>query len=372
MAQGVISHLTYERLGVLVSDFPAYKTTPYTSGDLMRVQSLNFGFSHPAIDVKAVGSDVLMTKDGNSPIVRQPDVTCEIDYIFTSGENESDIGFHLGSDASVFKKYFEATTTDDINIVAIASNSNSHIDLNKISDVNSFSGYNVIGFGNCFLSNYSYSAAVGQLPNASLSYSCSNMKFDTYIPGEEPFLPSVNLSDGSTFSTEPIKLTENSFGQNISGDYPGGILPGDIVVTITKGAGDYGGVPLESVFAAIQNVNINVPIDRQDIYGFGSNYVYDRKPKYPIIGTLSTDMIIRQFATGQLDSFFTQGTRYDVLIENRKRNPDGTFLQVSTFSIEDAQLKSQSYSKSIGDSSSVQSQFSFGIGASGGLKLYNP
>ena len=59
MAQGVISHLTYERLGVLVSDFPAYKTTPYASGDLMRVQSLNFSFSHPAIDMKAVGSDVL-------------------------------------------------------------------------------------------------------------------------------------------------------------------------------------------------------------------------------------------------------------------------------------------------------------------------
>ena len=150
MAQGTVSHLTYDKLGVLVTDFPAYRTTSYTSGDLMRVQSLSFGFTHPALDVKSIGSDVLMQKNGESPVLRQPDVNCEISYIFTSGQNEKNIGFHLGSDASIFKRYFEGSATDDINIVAVASNNLSHRDVNFIPDPNDFSGYNVIGLETAF------------------------------------------------------------------------------------------------------------------------------------------------------------------------------------------------------------------------------
>ena len=375
MPEAVVSHLTYDKLGVLVSDFPAFKETPYTSGDLMRVQSLGFSFTHPALDVKSVGSDVLMQRNGESPVLRQPDINCEISYIFTSGQNERNIGFHLGSDASISKKYFESNTTDDINIVAVASNNLSHRDVNFISNADDFSGYNVIGFGNCFLTNYRFNASVGNLPGASLTYSCSNMKFDTYDPNDPPSLPAVNLANGSTFSSEPIKLSENTFDEHMTGlhgpDYIGAILPGDIEITITKHAGEFGGAKLEQVGAAIQTLSIDVPIGRQDIFSFGSNYVFNRKPKYPIIGTINTDMILRDLGTGQTDTFFTQGTRYDIVIDCNKRNPDGTSLDICKFEIDDAQLKSQSYQNSIGDSSTVSSSFTFGVGASGGLKLYN-
>ena len=375
MAQGTVSHLTYDKLGVLVTDFPAYRTTSYTSGDLMRVQSLSFGFTHPALDVKSIGSDVLMQRNGESPVLRQPDVNCEISYIFTSGQNEKNIGFHLGSDASIFKRYFEGSATDDINIVAVASNNLSHRDVNFIPDPNDFSGYNVIGFGNCFLTNYRFNASVGNLPGASLSYSCSNMKFDTYDPNNLPTLPSLNLADGSTFSSEPIKLSENTFDEHMTGlhgpDYIGAILPGDVEITITKHAGEFGGAKLEQVGAAIQNMSIDVPIGRQDIYSFGSNYVYNRKIKFPIIGTLSAEMILRDIGTGQTETFFNEGTRYDILIDCNRRNPDGTKLDICTFKIDEAQLKNQSYGNSIGDSSTVSSSFTFGVGASGGLKLYN-
>jgi hypothetical protein len=196
------------------------------------------------------------------------------------------------------------------------------------------------------------------------------MKFDTYLPAAPPTLPPVDLSDGETFSSETLGLDENSFSEHMNDDYIGGIMPGDILVTITKNAGDYGGVSLEHVEAAIQNMKISVPIDRQDIYGFGSNYVFNRKAKYPIIGSLTTDMIIREFATGETQSFFTEGTRYDILIENRKRYADGSSDSICTFQIDSAQLKSQNFNKAIGDNASVSSTFSFGIGVSGGLRLY--
>ena len=44
------TRLTYERLGILVSDFPAYKEGGTTSGNLVRVQSMDYSFSHPAVD----------------------------------------------------------------------------------------------------------------------------------------------------------------------------------------------------------------------------------------------------------------------------------------------------------------------------------
>ena len=151
--------------------------------------------------------------------------------------------------------------------------------------------------------------------------------------------------------------------------YVGGIMPGDVVITITKNAGDYGGITLEHVEAAIQSMQIKLPIPRQDIYGFGSNYVYDRKLKLPIIGSLSADFLIREFATGETDSFFSNGTRYDIVIENKKRDSDGGSFNICSFHIEDAQLKRQSFSHGIGNSSTVSSEFSFGVGPSGGLTL---
>ena len=82
-------------------------------------------------------------------------------------------------------------------------------------------------------------------------------------------------------------------------------------------------------------------------------------------------MILRDVGTGQTETFFTEGTRYDILIDCNRRNPDGTKLDICTFKIDEAQLKNQSYGNSIGDSSTVSSSFTFGVGASGGLKLYN-
>ena len=149
----------------------------------------------------------------NKQLINDFEIAKQIISGIRNFRNEKNIGFHLGPDASIFKRYFEGSATDDINIVAVASNNLSHRDVNFIPDPNDFSGYNVIGFGNCFLTNYRFNASVGNLPGASLSYSCSNMKFDTYDPNNLPTLPSLNLADGSTFSSEPIKLSENTFDE---------------------------------------------------------------------------------------------------------------------------------------------------------------
>ena len=150
-------------------------------------------------------------------------------------------------------------------------------------------------------------------------------------------------------------------------------MPGDIIIEINRAGGGHGGAPLESLSAAIQNISIDVPLPRQDIYGFGSNYVFDRKLQLPVMASASIDMNLREYASGEIDSFFVEGAKYDISISHTD-----TYFQkgqyqnrntISSFEIDDAQLKSQSFSKSIGNNASVSTEFSFGISEDRGFRM---
>tara|TARA_R110001599_G_scaffold153442_3_gene338660 strand:- start:1017 stop:1610 length:594 start_codon:yes stop_codon:yes gene_type:complete len=195
------------------------------------------------------------------------------------------------------------------------------------------------------------------------------MKFDEYKEYDPPNFPSIKLGPENIPSEEKLVLNEDSLNPHTDNDVPA-IMPGGIMINITKNAGEHGGAVLDDIEAAIQNVKISLPIPRQDIYGFGSNYVFDRKLKFPVIGSVSMDMILREFYTGDVDSFFTQGSRYDMVISHTERDGSGGITNINSFNIENAQLKSQNYSQSVGQDSSVSSSFSFGVTASGGLKFY--
>ena len=207
MAQGTITRLTYERLGILLTDAPAYKENGTKYTDLIRVQSMDYGFSHQAVDVKAVGSDKLVTRNGQSPIVRAPDVNCNIEYLFAEGQNEIAAGLHIGKDGSVLKNFLQNSSTDDINIMTVASHEDGHKDLVFLgNDETDFEDYNVIGIGNAFLMNYGYSASVGSLPTSTLGYAGSNMKYDAYSVENRPTLPAVKLGVNNTESSEEFVL----------------------------------------------------------------------------------------------------------------------------------------------------------------------
>lgn len=313
MAKGVISRLTYERLGVMLTDSPAYKESGSVFEDLIRVQSMEYGFSHQSLDVKSVGSDKLVTRSGQSPVIRAPDVNCSINYLFSEGQNEYNSGLFIGKGGSILKNFIGAEKTDDTNIVLVASSKDPHNDTNHLKLESDFQDYNVIGIGNCFLTNYQYSAQVGQLATSSLSYAGSNMKFDSYNQADKPTLPAVKLGVDNTKSTERIILDGDVFDESFDPEFAAA-PPGSIDITIVKKSGKQGGADIHTVEAAIQNINVDLPIERQSIYGFGSNYVFNRKLKLPIIGNVSMDMIIRGFSEGEIDSFFSESAVYDMFI----------------------------------------------------------
>ena len=329
MAQGTINRLTYERLGILLTDAPAYKESGSRYSDLIRVQSMDYSFTHQATDIKGVGSDGLITRSGQSPIIRAPDINCSINYLFAEGQNEIAAGLYMGADGSVLKNIVESSTTDDTNIIIVTSDEDDHKDLSFLDSESDFEDYNVIGIGNAFLTNYQYNASVGSLSECSMGYMASNMKYDAYSAASKPTLPAVKLGINNTGSAEEIHLDVSKMG-DLSHDREGdgyifdqhinpeisAIKPGDIKITITKQNGGRGGAALDSIDAAVQDMSIDLPIPRQDIYGMGSNYVFNRKLKVPIIGNLSVGMVVRGYSQDQINSFLTQTDVYNITIEH--------------------------------------------------------
>lgn len=327
MAQGVMDRLTYERLGVILTDAPAYKEGGSKYKDLIRIQNMSYDLTHQAIDVKAIGSDELLTRGGQSPVVRAPSVSCDIGYLFTHGLNENSIGFHLGENGSVLKNFLLQTHTDDINILIVSSNQNDHEDVAFLQSESDFEDFNIIGVGNAFLSRYAYSASVGQFASSTVSYGGSNVQFDLYSSQNRPKLPAIKLGVDNVRSSEVLELSPDKFTDlNRDTDrifdphaFPeiSAITPGTITATIFKIGGDRGGAILDSAHAAVQNINIDLPIPRQEIYGLGSNFIFDRKLKLPIIGSLSIDMILREYSQDQLDGFLNKTNTYDIKIDHK-------------------------------------------------------
>ena len=331
MAQGAITRLTYERLGILLTDAPAYKENGSKISDLLRVQSFDYGFAHESLDVKGIGSDRLLTRKigGQSPIVRAPNVNCSINYYFCEGRNEDKAGLYIGRDGSILKNIITSTTTDDINIMVVASHEDSHTDLNLLSDESDFNDYNVVGFGNAFLTNYAYSASIGSIPECSLAYTASNLKFDIYDLNNRPSFPAVKLGSENTGSAEtlllsPGSLTKTNGSNKIFTQYnsedTSAVRPGDVKIRMIKTSGSRGGADLQYVFAAVQNISINLPIPRQDIYGMGSNYVFNRKLKLPVVGELSLDMVLRGYTQDEVDSFLTESDVFEIKIDQPIRS----------------------------------------------------
>jgi hypothetical protein len=327
MAQGVMDRLTYERLGVILTDAPAYKEAGSKYKDLIRVQNMSYDLTHQSTDIKAIGADELVTRDGQSPVVRAPDVSCDIGYLFTNGLNENNIGFHLSKNGSVLKNFLLQNHTDDINILIVSSNKNENEDLVFLESEQDFENFNIIGIGNAFLSRYAYSASIGQFASSTISYGGSNIQFDLYSEQNRPKLPAVKLGANNIRSEEVLELApgkftdfhhsfDKIFDSHVSPEISA-ISPGTINATIFKINGDRGGAVVDSVNAAIQNINIDLPIPRQAIYGLGSNFIFDRKLKLPIIGSLSIDMILREYSQDKLDGFLNKTNTYDIIIDHK-------------------------------------------------------
>jgi hypothetical protein len=323
---------------------------------IRRVQSSNIEISTPVTRAKQVGSSDFTFQR----YLQYPKISTSFSYYLTDNSNELIMGFITDGVTGCFKNF--ADFGKDQNIFYVLSNTNAE----DFSDVGSLSGYDVMSIGNCFLTSYSINAAVGTIPTASASYDCLNILFQNYT-GTGTLLPSIDLTgtirSTGTYALTAFNLNPQNYFSN-QDERPAALRPGDIVLQMQQPL--IGGIRYTgTVEANVTSVNVEIPLDRRDLVGFGSNYPYDKRLLFPIIGTLSFDGIFDKAITGDFSQIFDDENEYDFTFVFKNCNGDTSY----TLGVSNARVESQNFNLSIGDNMAFSSQFSFRISETSGFTI---
>lgn len=365
------NRVIYAGTTVLMSDYPSWSghTGTYDLKLLKRVQSSAISISNPVTRAKQIGSSAFAFEK----YITQPDIKVNLEYLVSDNSNELILGLPATGNVGILKDL--ANSQRDRNIFFLLSNNDGQ-DANTLSTMY---GNDVFAVGNAFLTQYELNAQVGSLPRVSTSFDCLNMTFQTYtgysttsgpsgpIVVGGTAIPAINLTNGikatGVYFLTGDNLTTSNYLTNQSSK-PSAIRPGDITLELHQpimgGIRYTGAVP-----ASITSFNVSVPIDRKDLVGFGSNYPYDKKILFPIIGTLAFNGTFDEPVTGDFSNIFTNENEYDFSF-NLKNNDGSTGLRVEVLN---ARVESQSFDLSIGNNMSFQSQFSFKIFETDGLRI---
>ena len=356
------NRVIYAGTDVLVSDAPSWSghQTGVTSLKLLkRVQSSSISISNPVTRSKQIGSsDFAFEK-----YIQTPTIEVGLDYFCSDNSNELLLGLNATGNEGVLKNLSSAA--QDRNLFFILTDTNS----DDAHDLTQMVGNDIFSIGNSFLTNYSLTAEVGSVPKTSVSFSSLNMTFQTYngTGTNGSALPAINLTNGIK-SSETYMLTGASMipanyltNQNLKAN---ALKPGDIELLLPQpimGGVRYSG----SVPASITSLSIDLPIERRDLLGFGSNYPYDKRIIFPIIGKLSFQGTFDEPVTGDFSNIFSDENNYDFTF-NLKKNDGTTGLRIEVL---DARVESQNFDLSIGENLSFSSEFSFKLTQNDGFRL---
>lgn len=321
---------------------------PETGVQLMRVQEANYSFDMNRTDVNQFGNLAAIDR----VILEQPTVSLDFSYYVQSGENEDQLGFNMDGQTSAIKNFLNAT--EDVK--------NYHIYVESEGDdaSNGTTGTaKNIGLGNATLTNYTLDAAVGDMPTASLTAECFNMRFYDACTGEKPTInPTNGQNQGGDF-----RLPQPS-----SGDGYSCLRHGDIfaIISGTKG--------LVTGDLKLQNFSFALGLDREPIQRLGTRFNFSREITFPITPTLSFDAVMGDIEAGNLaDLVNTSDPEFDLLVRMNKPEGGSPMLESSyannamSIHFKGAKLDSQSFTSNIGDNKTVSLGFSTQVGGTGDL-----
>lgn len=335
------------------NDFAQYKKGFFP---LAIVNNLSFDVPNTRSRSKQVGSQFF----SQEALQYSPIVNLSFDYVSSlSFENENLLNFFFRAN-EFFESNFKNTNSYAANLYFLVSDLEYYDFINRVVSKGNLNGADVICFGNCYLNSYSLSLPSVGLPVSKVQMQAVNMEMKR-INGNSLVVPAVNLAVGNQESGCPLLLETGSFIQNLqrlntaTGNHP--ILP-------TKNS-TYFQISTENLqvpstaFApfsncAIDSLELSFGIDRENSYGFGSDFIYDSKIKFPILGSLNVNLVNLNFNTGE-------GTLTGVMKNESGYNLEMTFSGVNspakTLKINNAKLNSHSYS--IDYSNYLTSSFSF-------------
>jgi hypothetical protein len=191
----------------------------------------------------------------------------------------------LASEPRAVRNYYVLTTAEGTDAKGNATVAANNVNVNS-----------TIGIGNGFLSSYSVSAAVGDIPTVQVSIQGDNWvtaKSSTGVPN--PAIDSLN----STSLGGQVNLPTPTTGFAATDI----LRPGDIDLSIGGGDMPMGGADLTT--AHIQSFQLQLPLSRDTIQRIGDNSPYARPLQVPVPVTFSISALTSEIDSGSLNSLMT-------------------------------------------------------------------
>lgn len=360
------NRVTYPSVGLYTSN-QIGATGTGSHAQLRRVQSFNKSSEISRTSVTQFGQQAALQKIVTEP----PSVSADFSYFLSDGFNERALGLYV-QDSSSF--------TGQANFVSGAISSASGVnlyvpvcteglDLNFITAGDTaLSGLPVASFGNCFVTNYSLSVGIGEIPTVSVTLEAANEISSTYTVNATTtgtINPAVNPSDGSAVST--------ATGVRLPAPVPGtgasivvATRPADVTISFGSLTGQLS-TTASSFYnldvaggngIRVQSAELAIALSRSPIQQIGSRFPFARAVDFPITATLSVSALANEKVSRSLSSMLDDESVHDITLTINKPNGSSNMA----YTLKGAQFISESSSLGLGDNQSVDLVFEAEIG----------
>lgn len=384
---------------ILASDLsPAFQKPqdflPYKKGlfPIAFVNNLAFEIQSNRSQAKQVGSADFAVNN----LSFSPTVAVSFDFISSKTfQNENLLGIFFKPFGD-YASCFGGSNNHSVNLFFIISDLFGPDLIQSIRDRGNLNGLQVLSFGNCVLQNYSLSMEVNSLPSISMQMEAVNMEAST-IGSNLLNLPAINLGVGNKDDIAQLEINNTSFIANLN-QLNTSVTGLPILPIYDSTVFKIGAENLQSPSvvlapwgeAAISSIKFSASVDRQNAYGFGSDFVYDRKIKFPILGDLSISAVSLDIHTGEatITGVMKNEESYDLTLQFidpqellysgqtiqtlsglADQNYSGFLTNNKTLRINNAKLNSQSYSINYEGIFSTELNFSFACNEKDGLSM---
>lgn len=295
--------------------------------NIQRVQSVNYSFTVPRTDVNQYGQLGQIER----VITEVPTVSMDFTYHLAGATNEARL---LGNGASGsnfgFMKDLNNTSSSYYQQDFKVGLANEGVDYNNTA---AHSGKGII-VPNGFITSYSWTGAVGDVPSSTVNLESTEMKVDTV---STPVAPET--------SNNPVVLR------------PGNVTFRSAAATTTGLSDNINDLPVMGFDGIhVQSFTVSVDIPRESIQRMGDRYEFARVITFPIQATMSIEAIVSEQAASNLsDIVGDQSTQapdpgFDIDIHCNKATEgvDGLNLR-----FKNAKVEGHSVSSSIGSNKSI-------------------
>lgn len=222
-----------------------------------------------------------------------PTVSVDFSYMLSNGLNESRLGFVVDGTISFISRIADKTEDEKNFYFLTVPEGRDAIGNTDVAN------HNVYAFGNCYLTSYAVEASLNEAVMVNVSAEGLNVNYD--IGSADKDIPAINPETGEDIIGETYTLP---VAQATEGDMPVVLRHADIEVNFSSNAEIIPGIRLVGGVGDgtghIQDLSIEVSLDREPIERFGSRYAFSRELEDILPVTLNITAIRSEIQEGKL------------------------------------------------------------------------